>query len=113
MKFWVSGQKTFKDLKSVEISLSQLFQNLFLMFNKNITFTDNFRCVVVENRFSTANYSYEIVHDLGIVPIGFINIKPEASGEIISDPNYDWNKRSIWLQSTSANYNGKILIIGA
>lgn len=101
----------FSNIKSIDELvrfLSPFINNLQSVINGNLEFTSNFKAILLDTKFSTANLNTGIAHTLGRVPLGYINVGSNVATQLYdgSSPN---SADFIFLRSTVVS-NVKLLI---
>jgi hypothetical protein len=72
-------------------------------FNGNLEFGPNIKSMVTEVVFTTANQVVAVPHTLGRTPKGYIVIKQNAAGSILtSELTNPWNDGTIFLNASVA-----------
>lgn len=82
---------------------SMNFQNIDTQLNGNIEFGANIKSSSTPVVFQTANTVVAVSHTLGRVPQGYIVIKQNAAGSILtSELTNPWTSTTIYLNASAA-----------
>lgn len=94
----VSNVTTFEDLRKwTDFSLSDISDIL----NGHVSFNDNIDAKIASAVFSSANTDTQITHGLNRIPIGYIDIKKNATISF-KDGNAAWTTTTIYLQASGS-----------
>jgi len=116
VKLWSSNFfQGARDVPGLVQRLTSFGKNLGLLLKNNVTFEDNMKCQVIKDfYFENNTTTYQIKHNLGVLPIGAVVIKQNGSGNMYwPDPVGEWNDKSIFVRFSTTNVTATILIIGA
>lgn len=80
--------------------VSQIFDQVFTIFNRNISFTDNCKTSLVSVAFASANTQQAVTHNLGKTPVGYIIVESQGTG-VVYDGATSWTNQYMYLQCTA------------
>lgn len=87
------------------------FGKIAAQFNGNLEFGPNIKSVVTEVVFTTANQVVAVPHTLGRVPMGYIVIKQNAVGNVLtSELTNPWTSGVIYLNASAAMTTTLIIV---
>lgn len=103
-----------KDESIFDKAISQEFRNFVLdlanILNKGVRFADNFDMNILSvTDTGTANSENTVNHTLRRVPLGYIVISRTSAG-VIYNGSTAWTVDDIFIKSTTANNNIKLLL---
>lgn len=107
------GLQNVKDFNSLKLFLTNVLSNFFQLFDKRLTFTDNFNCQILDNVLLSIGKN-TFANNLGRVPMGFLVVyKTNEGANIFITPSSEinWNSQTVSF-FTNANTYATIIILG-
>lgn len=96
--------------KTLERELGLYVLDLANILNRGLKFSDNFDLnVVTVSDTGSANTLFTVAHSLKRVPIGFLVVNINKSGNVY-DEGTSWTATNIYLKCSAANANLKLFI---
>lgn len=98
-----------KDPDDAKRYTSQALTNIAEALNGNIS-TDNLRCAVKDVTFTGVNSEAQILHNLNVIPIGYIKLSQTAAISVTNSDRGSTDKY-IWVRGSAVG-TVKLLILG-
>lgn len=91
-------------------ALNAFHEKLLQHINGGMSFATNFNQNTQDVTFRGQNVETPITHNLGRVPSGFLVVSSQTPGAVISKTRTEASANRIYLQSSVANANVRLLI---
>jgi len=80
---------------------AQVFESIYSLFNRNISFVDNCKTSLVSVTFAASNTQQAVPHTLGKIPTGYMTVGSASSGVVYAGASQS-TTQYIYLQCTTA-----------